>query len=287
MNNMFLVFEREYLERVKKKSFLIATILTPLLFPLIIGLAIYLTQVSDDEEKNIEVIDESGLFTETFDFTDMTVTFSDKSLDEARKSVSSGDIYGVLYIPSLDLDDPKGIQFFSKSNPGLGFLSRFRRPIRDQIEDLKLERLNIEKEVIENLRTSISISTFNVTESGESKKSDSAVASALGYIMAFMIYMFVFIYGSFIMQSVLNEKTSKIVEVIVSSIKPTQLMLGKVLANAAVALTQFAIWILLMTVFTTALTAAFGYDPRAAQQEMMMEQMEQCRPLELYRLDYR
>ena len=275
MNNMFLVFEREYLERVKKKSFLIATILTPLLFPLIIGLAIYLTQVSDDEEKNIEVIDESGLFTETFDFTDMTVTFSDKSLDEARKSVSSGDIYGVLYIPSLDLDDPKGIQFFSKSNPGLGFLSRFRRPIRDQIEDLKLERLNIEKEVIENLRTSISISTFNVTESGESKKSDSAVASALGYIMAFMIYMFVFIYGSFIMQSVLNEKTSKIVEVIVSSIKPTQLMLGKVLANAAVALTQFAIWILLMTVFTTALTAAFGYDPRAAQQEMMMEQMEQ------------
>ncbi len=275
MNNMFLVFEREYLERVKKKSFLIATILTPLLFPLIIGLAIYLTQVSDDEEKNIEVIDKSGLFAETFDFTDMTVTFSDKSLDEAKTAVSSGDVYGVLYIPSLDLDDPKGIQFFSKSNPGLGFLSRFRRPIRDQIEDLKLERLNIEKEVIENLRTSISISTFNVTESGESKKSDSAVASALGYIMAFMIYMFVFIYGSFIMQSVLNEKTSKIVEVIVSSIKPTQLMLGKVLANAAVALTQFAIWIILVTVFTTALTAVFGYDPQAAQQEMMMEQMEQ------------
>jgi len=275
MNNMFLVFEREYLERVKKKSFLIATILTPLLFPLIIGLAIYLTQVSDDEEKNIEVIDKSGLFAETFDFTDMTVTFSDKSLDEAKSAVSTGDIYGVLYIPSLDLDDPKGIQFFSKSNPGLGFLSRFRRPIRDQIEDLKLERLNIEKEVIENLRTSISISTFNVTESGESKKSDSAVASALGYIMAFMIYMFVFIYGSFIMQSVLNEKTSKIVEVIVSSIKPTQLMLGKVLANAAVALTQFAIWIILVTVFTTALTAIFGYDPQAAQQEMMMEQMEQ------------
>ena len=275
MNNMFLVFEREYLERVKKKSFLIATILTPLLFPLIIGLAIYLTQVSDDEEKNIEVIDKSGLFAETFDFTDMTVTFSDKSLDEAKTAVSSGDVYGVLYIPSLDLDDPKGIQFFSKSNPGLGFLSRFRRPIRDQIEDLKLERLNIEKEVIENLRTSVSISTFNVTESGESKKSDSAVASALGYIMAFMIYMFVFIYGSFIMQSVLNEKTSKIVEVIVSSIKPTQLMLGKVLANAAVALTQFAIWIILVTVFTTALTAVFGYDPQAAQQEMMMEQMEQ------------
>ena len=275
MNNMFLVFEREYLERVKKKSFLIATILTPLLFPLIIGLAIYLTQVSDDEEKNIEVIDESGLFAETFDFTDMTVTFSNKSLDEAKTAVSAGDVYGVLYIPSLDLDDPKGIQFFSKSNPGLGFLSRFRRPIRDQIEDLKLERLNIEKEVIENLRTSVSISTFNVTESGESKKSDSAVASALGYIMAFMIYMFVFIYGSFIMQSVLNEKTSKIVEVIVSSIKPTQLMLGKVLANAAVALTQFAIWIILVTVFTTALTAVFGYDPQAAQQEMMMEQMEQ------------
>ncbi len=276
MNNMLLIFEREYLERVKKRSFLLATILTPLIFPLIIGLAIYLTTLEDDEDKSIEIVDESGLFDDAFNITEFTVTIVDKTVEEARETVAAGEVYGVLYIPQIDIKDPQGIQFFSKSNPGLGFLGKFRGPIKERIEDLKLEELNIEKEVIEKLKTSVSIATFNIDDSGESKKSDSAIASGLGYVMAFLIYIFVFVYGSFIMQSVLNEKTSKIVEVIVSSVKPTQLMVGKVLANGAVALTQFAIWIVLITVFTTAITAAFGYDPRAAQQEMVANQIEQA-----------
>jgi len=276
MNNILLIFEREYLERVKKRSFLLATVLTPLIFPLIIGLSVYLMQLEDDGEKDIRVVDESGLFSDSFDITDFTVTLSDQSLAEAKELVAEGEIYGVLYIPELDLQEPKGIQFFSKSNPGLGFLNKFRSPIKEQIEDLKLAELNIDKEVIDQMKTSVSIATFNISDTGESKKSDSAVASAMGYVMAFLIYIFVFVYGSFIMQSVLNEKTSKIVEVIVSSVKPTQLMLGKVLANGAVALTQFLIWIVLITLFTGIFTAAFGYDPQAAQQEMMMEQMEQA-----------
>ncbi len=272
---MFLIFEREYLERVKKRSFLLATILTPLIFPMIIGLSVYLAKMDDDGSKNIEIVDESGLFTDAFNITDFQVTVVDKDLEAAKSAVNNGDIYGVLYIPELeDLDDPKGMQFYSRSNPGIGFLGKFRSPIKERIEDLKLAELNIEKEVIESLKTSVSIATFNITESGESKQSDSAIASGIGYVMALLTYMFVFIYGSFIMQSVLNEKTSKIVEVIVSSVKPTQLMLGKVLANASVALTQFAIWIVLVSAFTFAISTVFGYNPQEAQQQMMAEQMQ-------------
>ncbi|MEM9326839.1 MAG: ABC transporter permease, partial [Bacteroidota bacterium] len=164
----------------------------------------------------------------------------------------------------------------SKSNPGLGFLNRFRGPIKQKIEDLKLARLNIEKEAIDNLRASVSIANFNVSDTGEAKESSSDIASLAGYIMAFLMYFFVFVYGSFIMQSVLNEKTSKIVEVIVSSVKPFQLMIGKVLANAAVALTQFAIWVVLISSFTFLLSSAFNYNPRAAQQQMIEEQLAQA-----------
>lgn len=273
------IFEREYMERVKKKSFLLATILTPLILPAIIGLVAYLSTMEDNEGHNVEIVDESGLFTDAFNITDLEVTISDRSLEEAKQAVNEGEVYGILHIPRLDLDTPEGIGFYSKTNPGFSFLGKFRRPINDRIEDLKMEELNLDKTVIEQIRTSISISTFNITESGESKKSDTTVASILGYVMAFMTYMFVFIYGSFIMQSVLNEKTSKIVEIIVSSVKPTQLMLGKVLANGAVALTQFAIWIILITTITTVTSSVVGYNPREAQQQMMEERLEMAEEL--------
>ena len=279
MSNTRFIFEREYLERVKKKSFLLATILTPLIFPAIIGLVIYLTTLEDNGDRNVEVIDESGYFTEGFNITDIEVTFGDRSIEDAKQAVNDGDLYGVLHIPKMELGNPEGISFYSKTNPGFSFLGKFRRPINDRIEDLKMEALNLDKEVIDQIRTSIAISTFNITESGESRESDTGVASGLGYAMAFLTYMFVFIYGSFIMQSVLNEKTSKIVEIIVSSVKPTQLMLGKVLANGAVALTQFGIWILLITTITMATSALVGYDPREAQQQMVEERLEMAQEM--------
>lgn len=265
------------MERVKKKSFLLATILTPLIFPAFIGIVVFLTQLDDTGERKIEIVDESGLFADGFNITEYEVDMSTRSIEEAKEALNDGDYYGVLHIPKLNLDNPEGIGFYSKTNPGFNFIGKFRGPIRDRIEDLKMEELNIDKAIIEQIKTSVSIATFNVTETGESKESDTKAASVLGYIMAFLTYMFVFVYGSFIMQSVLNEKTSKIVEIIVSSVKPTQLMLGKVLANGAVALTQFAIWITLIFAITTVLSNVFGYDPEAAQQNMMKDQMEMAK----------
>ncbi len=273
MNNILLIIEREYMERVKKKSFLLATILTPLIFPAFIALAAFLAVNESTDVKSVLIIDESGYFGDGFDITDFDISVVDKTLDEGVEALNNGEAEGVLFIPKMDIDNPKGIAYYSKSNPGLGFLNRFRRPIKEKIEDLKLARLDIDKEVINNLRASVSISNFNVSDTGEAKKSSSDIASLAGYVMAFLMYMFVFIYGSFIMQSVLSEKTSKIVEVIVSSVKPFHLMIGKVLANAAVALTQFAIWVVLIATFTFLLSSFFNYDPGAAQQQMVQEQL--------------
>ena len=273
MSNMWIIFEREYMERVKKKSFLIATILTPLIFPLIIGVSAFLTQMDEDEDRIVYVVDESGWFSDGFEVTDYTVEMSAASLEDTKEKLTnnSAGTYGVLYIPEMKLFDQKGIEFYSKTSPGINFMGKFRSPIREKIRDMKMEELALDKELVEQLNTNFDIATFNVSDSGESKKSSTAVSSGLGYIMAFLIYMFVFIYGSFIMQSVLNEKTNKIVEVIVSSVRPTQLMMGKVLGVGAVALTQFGIWIVLITGFTLTASAFFGYSPSAEQQQALNE----------------
>lgn len=274
MNNVWLILEREYLERVKKKSFLIATILTPLIFPLIIGITVLITKMDEKEGKKVLIIDNSGYFSQGFDVEDYEVSMTDISLDSARQRLVRDEAYGVLYIPDFELENPGGIEYYSKSSPGLNFMSKFKGPIKDRLEDLRIESMNLDKEIIEKIKVSFDIATYNVSDTGESKKSSTAISTVMGYASAFLIYIFVFIYGGFIMQSVLNEKTSKIVEVIVSSVKPFHLMLGKVLGVAAVALTQFLIWIILVGGFTFFASTYFGYSPSAEQTETLQKTVE-------------
>ncbi len=275
MNNVWLILEREYLERVKKRSFLIATLLTPLIFPVIIAISVVLTKSDSNTDKIVYMVDESGLFTDVFEGSDVNITVTDKSIDSAKVDLATDKVYGILHIPDIDKNNPRGISYYSKSSPGLSYLSDFKGPIRSRIEDMKIEELNLDKEILDQIKVSFDIATFNVTDSGESKKSSTAIASGMGYFAAFLIYIFVFVYGSFIMQSVLNEKTNKIVEVIVSSVKPFQLMLGKVLGVGAVAITQFAIWIILITSLTVFASTYFGYNPGAEQQEMMQQTIQE------------
>lgn len=265
---MWVIFEREYLERVKKKSFLIATLLVPLIFPAIIGLTVWLTTIDDSgDSKTIRVVDEAGLFPEGFKASDYTIEMYREGIDSAKAGLKKNEVYGVLYIPELDINDPKGFEYHSKKNVGFAFLNKFERPIRQKIDSLKLIELNLDKEIVEKLKTNIDIQDYNVSDDGQSKKSNTEIATGMGYAMAFLSYMFVFIYGGFIMQSVLNEKTSKIVEVIVSSVKPFQLMLGKVLAIGAVAITQFGIWIILMILTTFLAGSLIDYQPGGEEME--------------------
>lgn len=284
MNSIFLVLKREYLTRVKKKTFLLATILTPLIFPAIIFTIFYFaTREKESRSDEILVIDESGLFSNVFDITSFQFTYIDEDIEEAKKTFTDKGAFGLLYLPKLDVQPDRinfdDFEFYSKTNASIGSLSDMERAIRGRLEDLKLERSGLDKEVIDNLQVRVNLNPFNITETGESTKSNSKLSFAIGYGTGFLIYMFIFIYGSQIMQSVLDEKTSRIVEVIVSSVRPFNLMLGKVLGVGAVGFTQLLIWFVLIGGLSTAgLTIMSGGGSEvileAASQQVPAEALE-------------
>lgn len=162
----------------------------------------------------------------------------------------------MLYIPSIDLTDASKtrydeFEFYSKTNLGINVEQSFERQLRKVLEDIKLDQSGLDPDVLNSLKASVDLDTFNLSETGEAKESNSGLSLAVGYIFGFLIYMFIFVYGSQIMQSVLDEKTSRIVEVIVSSVRPFQLMMGKVLGVGSVGFTQLLIWVLLVFTLTT------------------------------------
>jgi ABC-2 type transport system permease protein len=252
MKQIFLIIKREYLIRVKKKSFLLATILTPLLFPAIIfGVAYFATRDSGDSDKAVFVLDESGYFQDAFSDSKYEYTYLSGDLETAKEKFQEDDAYGLIHIPIIDLEDAsktfyENFSFYSKTNPGLQIMDDIEDEIRTKLEAIKLDKSGLDPELIKSLRVRIDLDSFNLSDTGEAKESNSKISSAIGYVFGFLIYMFIFVYGSQIMQSVLDEKSSRIVEVIVSSVKPFQLMMGKILGVGAVGFTQLLIWIVLM-----------------------------------------
>jgi ABC-2 type transport system permease protein len=274
MNKIWLIIQREFLIRVQKRSFLIATILVPLIFPAIIGLLAYIA-IKDEQSakpKILYVLDESGKF--VFENTArFSIVKEQAPLDSAKKRFQKTDDFALLYIPNIDIDQPKGIVVYTKENESIERIGSLEKMITDQLKDFKMERYNVDKDALKDIRTtSIELKTINLSDTGEEKSSNSAILYGLGFGLGILIYMFVLVYGIQIMQGVIDEKTSKIVEVIVSSVKPFQLMLGKILGIASVGLLQFFIWIVLITTLSTATLSYFGLK---MPQQQMMEQMTQ------------
>ncbi|MFM5960870.1 MAG: ABC transporter permease, partial [Dolichospermum sp.] len=160
-------------------------------------------------------------------------------LEQAKKAYSETKDFALLYIPPFDINSPKGMVIYTKENPSIEKVGGLESILEDRVRDLKLEEYKIDKETLKNLKTNISLKQINISESGEEKSSNSGLLYGLGFLLGILIYMFVLIYGIQIMQGVIDEKTSKIVEVIVSSVKPFQLMLGKIIGIASVGLLQF------------------------------------------------
>ena len=267
MNKIWIIFEREYLQRVKKKSFILSTLLTPLIFPFFIFITILLIDSDEQEFRRIAVIDKSNLLEDSLSIGNNNLFKSEKDLNSLQSQILDGEIYGTLIIPEMDIYDPKPINFYSKNIPSNDFVSDLERIFEERIRNRKISELQLDKSSLDKLKTNILMDTYSVEESTVSEggeldvnKSSSGLAFGLGYFNGFLIYMFVFIYGSFILQSVLDEKTSKVVEVIVSSVKPIQLMMGKVLGVGAVAFTQISIWILLVFSISTFTSIYFGID---------------------------
>lgn len=259
MNKVFLVIQREYHSRVKKKSFLIATLLTPLIFPAIMGVFVWIAaeEMKNQELRVIEVVDETGLFflesSEQYAFSS-----SAKSVEEAKTWVKEGKRYGVLYLPSLDLKDPQGIQFYGLENPSISLIGYLESALKRKIENQRLFNEGIDPEILQEIKTEVSIQSLTLQDSGEEVLTDASVNYGLGFLSGILIYLFIFLYGNQIMQGVIEEKSSRIVEILVSSLKPFQLMMGKIVGIGAVGLTQFLIWVILIFVLSSFVLSFLG-----------------------------
>jgi len=277
MNKIGLIFRREFLNRVQKKSFLIATILVPLIFPTIVGTMLYVSikQHEGAAIQTVEVLDKSGKIKLDNSTTYKFVAIQGELAQIKEAFKKSGD-FALLYIPPFELSNPAGITLYTHESVSIRKIEDFEGVLENRIHDLKLEQFNIDKETLRNLRTNVSINSVNTGEEGdEEKENNTGVLYGLGVVLGVLIYMFVIIYGMQIMHGVIEEKTSKIVEVIISSVKPFQLMMGKILGIAAVGLVQFAIWVILMGVITTGTLAYFGVKmPQQQAMEPVMGQQQ-------------
>ncbi|MBL7848469.1 MAG: ABC transporter permease [Cyclobacteriaceae bacterium] len=267
MNKIWLIVQREFLNRVQKKSFLVATILLPLIFPAIMAVLVY---VAIEQKKNatkevVLYIDESSYFkpdTAKFLFSPFN-----GSLEDGKRAFEQSEDFGLLYIPKFELSEPKGITLYTKINPSPTDISDIEKIFESHIRDLKMVELNVDQSLLDKLKTNVNVATVKISEGGQEKSSDSKVLFGVGMAGGILMYMFIFIYGAQIMQGIIEEKMSKVVEVIVSSVRPFQLMMGKILGLASVGLLQFLIWIVLISSLTTAVLGLFGL--QSPSQEMM------------------
>jgi ABC-2 type transport system permease protein len=276
MRNIFLVIKREYLVRVKKKSFLVMTLLGPLLFVAFYATVFWVAMGSVDT-KTVQVLDESGLFEKKFkDSEILKFVFTDKSIDSAKAAFPSSGANALVYIPANVIKTPKSVRIYAAKNVSMDLKSEIEKVIEKEIEDIKLAEAGITHKILENSRVNVNSETISLSEEGE-KTSSSGAATVIGGVCAFLIYMSVFIYGTQVMRGITEEKTSRIVEVIISSVKPFHLMLGKIIGVALVGLTQFVLWILLTTALTSAASAIMAgrmsKDSAQIAQEMQKAQM--------------
>lgn len=267
MKHLKIIIEREYLNKIRNKSFIIMTFVSPLIvvaFALIIG---FLTDVnSKSNAKDILILDESGLFSTTFSDTE-TIHYEylkDKTLQEARAEVLATSKYGLLYIPK---EETAQKAFYSEESPSLSLVNELTGALEKTLFQYNLTQKGIDKAEIDSARTKITLQMENFT--GEkTSEFDNMMKIAIGGVAGYLIFMFIIIYGNMIMRSVIEEKTNRIVEIIISSVKPFQLMLGKIIGTSLAGLTQFAIWLVIGGVLFAIAPSLFQVDTPTATQAM-------------------
>lgn len=257
MNKVLLIIQREYLSRVKKKSFIIMTFLTPLLIAGIYGLIGYFTYkgIKDTHDK-VAVVSINKTLTDRLKSDDnIDYLYVDQPLNDIKKSLKKTDFDYVLYLPEFSLKDPKGIELFGEKQAGLSLNSKISRDIEELIRNQKLKESGIAQSDLDQLKTSVSIDTKKITsETGKEETSSAGASTIIAFVAGILMFMFIMLYGVQVMRGVIEEKTSRIIEVIISSVKPFQLMMGKIIGIALVGLTQFILWIVLTFTITTIAT---------------------------------
>ncbi len=282
MSKLKLIIQREFITKVRNKSFIVMTFLSPLIMVGMGFLVYFLMQKNDEKVKKIVYVDNSGLFskddfkdTKTIHYTDYTAL----GIEETKKKVEAGNYYGALIIPKKDSLEllAKSIEFYSKDSPGMSVMNSIENKIERKLRNEKLNNFRIDIDKINASRIQSDIKMYNFSGE-ESSKLINGLKIGVGAIAGYFLMMFVMIYGTSVMRSVIEEKTSRIIEVIVSSVKPFQLMLGKIIGNASAGLLQFFIWGVILFILITVASSVFGVDVVEMQSSRVpAEQLEMAK----------
>ncbi|MGI4021847.1 MAG: ABC transporter permease [Janthinobacterium lividum] len=267
MNKTLLIIQREYLARVKKKSFILMTFLVPLLILAMYGVIYLIAKNSDSLNKirEVKVIDESGMFVGKLkDHKNIHFSTLNQSLSEAKKAAKKNDNLFILFI-AKNFTDKSSAQIFSEKKPNFALVNEVESQLNAVATSNNMAASGIDISKLSGLKSSISAETKQLTADGE-KDSNLASAYGIGVASAILIYLSLFIYGAQVMRGVIEEKTNRVIEVIVSSVKPFQLMLGKILGVGLVGLTQFLLWIILSTAVTNIAEKAFTQKENTTEQ---------------------
>jgi ABC-2 type transport system permease protein len=269
VNPVWVILQREYFSRVKKKSFLIMTVLGPVLIGLFYGVIgfIMTRDTSGDEVRVVAVRDEAGLLNQHLDsMKGYRFEFSNLPPDSLNKALDKEEIDAFLWIKDRDGIKADSVSLTALEVPGPSQKRDLERHIETALYNLQLKQAGLRKGFLDSLKTSASIRTIKLGEDGKLENTSTEVKAGIGFALSFIIYIFIFMYGVMVMRSVQEEKTNRIVEILASSVKPFQLMLGKICGIALVALTQFAIWILLSFLIITLVSSGIDLKSMAGEQ---------------------
>ncbi len=289
LRNISTIISREYLTRVKKKSFLLTTFLVPIFFAAMCILPSVIMLMAKDTGKKVAVIDQSGIVMPYFADTDAVdyEDYSSEPLDSMKAGFADMGLDVLVVISPMDtVMKTVSVASYSAKPLSVELKEGIRSKVNDAVEDYRLAQYDITdlKQIMEDVKADVSVSTYTLDDSGEEKITSSEVYMIISMLLSIIIYMFVVMFSAMVMQSVIEEKTSRVVEVLVSSVKATELMFGKIIGVACVALTQFFLWIVLTLVLVGGFSAFVGFDTLMgdpAQTEQMMDMAAQMNGVDM------
>lgn len=278
LRNIKTIISREFLTRVRKKSFLLITFLGPVFFAAVCILPSVIMFMAEDKGKQVAVVDQSGIVmpkfvdTEAIDFTE----YKDVTVDSLKTVYDDLGLDAIVVISPLDtLARAVEVTAYSSSPISVDMKEAISTRVDEAVEDYRLSLYDIGdlKQIMEDARFNSTVATYTIGEDGEEKISSSEVYMVISLLLSMIIYMFIAMFTGMVMQSVIEEKSSRVVEVLVSSVKATELMFGKIIGVACVALTQFLLWIVLTAVIVTGVSSFIGFDSLMESSAMQTEQM--------------
>lgn len=259
MSKIWIIIQREFMTRVKKKSFILLTILMPFIFAALIVVPLMLATIQGDEQKTVMVVDKTGRYVGSLKST-ANYAFVPTADNKDEFYTEDSEVEAVVQITADLAKNPKAVTIYSPREVKAELLSYVETCLGEQVRREKLSAYNIPEleTIIADIQTDFHVATVKRNAEGDETSSNTYIAMTAGFIFTFLIYMFVMSYGGMVMQSVMEEKTNRIVELMVSSVKPFQLMMGKIIGVALVGFVQLAIWGVMLSIILMVCGSVFG-----------------------------